>query len=349
MEINLPSFSNLEAHFEKHTLKFIKPAKTSRETFYEKDTYLLKIKIKDSDEVGVGECSPLWTLSIDPKENYTKKLEWVCKNINKWEDFIYDDLKEYPSIQFGLESALLDLKNGGQRILFDSDFTAKKTNIKINGLVWMGDFEDMNLQINDKINQGFDCIKIKIGAIQWDKEIELLQQIRSVYSKDKLEIRVDANGAFEFDEAKEKLKTLSSLGIHSIEQPIKAGQEKLMMELCRISPIPIVLDEELIGIRDYNEKIELLKTIQPQYIILKPSLIGGFKQSNEWIRICNTLSIEWWLTSALEGNFGLNAISQFVGQKNNLLPQGLGTGQLYQNNFKAFSFLKGDRLCFNAY
>lgn len=344
--IILPNQS-LKATWEKHDLIFKRPAKTSRETFKTKDTYLLKVGFEGEDYKGLGECSPLWTLSIDPKDIYTQKLDWICANINNWKSWLYsEELNAYPSIQFGVETALLDLQNGGNQIIFPSDFTAGDKSIEINGLIWMGDYDYMGQQIEEKIASGFKCVKLKIGAIDWEQEKELLKSIRSRFSAEDIELRVDANGAFSPDTAMKKLEVLAELGIHSIEQPIMAGQFKRMSELCSQTPTPIALDEELIGVKTYAEKDVLLKQIQPQYIILKPSLIGGIKSCNEWIKIAEEQNIGWWATSALEGNVGLNAIAQFVFQTGNKMPQGLGTGQLFESNFFAPIKLNGNKIVF---
>lgn len=337
----------LEATFEKHQLQFITPAKTSRETFSLKDTYLLKIKYINSEFLGIGECSPLWSLSIDPKDEYISKLQFVCDNINNWKVILSDSLIEYPSIQFGLETALLDLSNERESIIYPSLFTEGKDSIQINGLIWMDNFENMSNQIKDKIQNGFKCVKLKIGAIDWEQELTLLKSIRNQFSEKDIEIRVDANGAFIPKEALFKLDKLAKLKIHSIEQPIMAGQTSHMKFLCSKTPIPIALDEELIGIKTKVEKDNLLLEINPQFIILKPSLIGGIKGSNEWIDAAKKTNTDWWITSALEGNYALNAIAQFVYQTGNKYPQGLGTGQLYNNNFNSRLSLNKDKLQFH--
>ena len=336
----------LEATFEKHQLQFITPAKTSRETFTLKETYLLKVKYTNSEFLGIGECSPLWSLSIDPKGEYLSKLQFVCDNINNWKVILSDNLIEFPSIQFGLETALLDLSNEGKSIIYPSKFTEGKDSIQINGLIWMDNFENMSNQIKDKIKNGFKCVKLKIGSIHWEHELKLLNSIRNQFSEKDIEIRVDANGAFTPKEALFKLDKLAKLKIHSIEQPIMAGQTSHMKSLCSKTPIPIALDEELIGIRSKTEKDNLLLQINPQFIILKPSLIGGIKGSNEWINTAKKTKTDWWITSALEGNYALNSIAQFVYQTGNKSPQGLGTGQLYNNNFSSNLSLKKDKLYF---
>lgn len=251
-------------------------------------------------------------------------------------------------MQFGIETALQDLQaQQDQGILFASDFTTGSQGIMINGLIWMGEKEFMFEQIKTKIETGYRCIKLKIGAISFAEEIGLLKYIRSQFNADDIEIRVDANGAFQPDRALEKLKRLADFDIHSIEQPIKQGQVIQMAQLCAKTPLPIALDEELIGIHTPLEKSKLISTIQPQYIILKPSLVGGLAASEEWIAIAKEQNINWWATSALEANIGLNAISQWVFTKSNPMPQGLGTGQLFTNNIDSPLYLKGDLLYYN--
>jgi o-succinylbenzoate synthase len=258
---------------------------------------------------------------------------WTCQNIHFGMDALYDALVDFPSIQFGLEMAFRSLQNNDPFMLFSSDFTKGEDSIPINGLIWMGGTDFMKQQIKDKLSQGFSCIKMKIGAIDFSKELDLLKSIRKEFSSEDIELRVDANGAFSVLEALENLKRLSEFGLHSIEQPIKKGQWDEMARLCKESPLPIALDEELIGVTNADEKKELLKVIQPQYIILKPSLLGGYRGSDEWIGISEKMSIGWWVTSALESNVGLNAIAQYTYTKNNNMPQGLGTGGLFTNNF----------------
>ena len=343
---SLPS-TPLKAEWRRHDLVFKQPAKTSRETFKKKDTYILKLSFVDQKIEGWGECSPLWTLSIDSKDGYSEKLDWVCENINDWKNFIYsDEFSLYPSIQFGLETALLDLQYGGKKVIFPSRFTNGLDSIEINGLIWMGNYDYMSQQIEGKIEAGYNCVKLKIGAIDWEQEKDLLQKIRSKYSTEEIELRVDANGAFNPSNVGVKLQFLADLKIHSIEQPIMAGNIEEMTKLCSETPVPIALDEELIGIKNYYQKRELLEKVKPQYIILKPSLIGGIKSCNEWIKIAKELGVGWWATSALEGNIGLNAIAQFAYQTGNKMPQGLGTGQLFEKNFEVPINLKGNKVIF---
>ncbi len=321
----------MKATFHKRTFHFKTPSGTSRGILTEKHAWFIEIWDEKEPEIkGIGECSIIHGLSPDFNsfEDYEQKLCEVCENLSC-------NLDEWPSIKFGVETALLDLKNGGRRIYFDNDFSRGKGKIEINGLIWMGNESFMKKQIDEKIKAGFTTIKMKIGAIDFNKEIKLLRYIRENYSSKNLTLRVDANGAFEYSEALEKLKILSDLNIHSIEQPIKAGNWKEMAKLCHSSPLKIALDEELIGIHSLASKRELLQTIQPPYIILKPSLHGGISGCKEWIEIAKELEIEWWMTSALESNIGLEAICQFVAEYDISLPQGLGTGSLYTDNIES--------------
>ena len=308
------------------------PSGTSRGILKTKETWFLCLK-KDGKS-GIGECGLFRGLSIDDRPDYEDKLKWVCNNIGIGLDRLLAKTIDFPSIQIGIEQAFLSLHSSSPFKLFTSDFTESNKAITINGLIWMGDRQFMKAQIKDRISQGFNCIKMKIGAIDFQSEIELLASIRKEFSINDIELRVDANGAFQSYEALEKLKILSSYDIHSIEQPIKQGQLQEMASLCEQSPLPIALDEELIGVFGVTKKKELLQIINPQYIILKPSLVGGFKGSLEWIDLANDFGIEWWVTSALESNVGLNAIAQWTATLKNSLPQGLGTGSLFTNNFE---------------
>jgi o-succinylbenzoate synthase len=319
----------IKAQYTTLNLNFKFPAGTSRGVLLHKPSSFLIIE-KDGCK-GIGECSTIPGLSIDSQETHSQKLDEVCRLINEGVDTNSIDLSAYPSIAFGLETAFLDLAANGSKCLFPSAFTEGKTGIPINGLVWMGDKAFMQKQIREKIIAGYRCIKLKVGAIDFDTELEIIAGIRKQFSPIDIEIRLDANGGFTPEDALEKLNKLSTFSIHSIEQPIKQKQFVAMAELCRQSPIPIVLDEEIIGV-NYGEKETLLQTIKPAFIILKPSLIGGFKESEEWIRLAEKHNIGWWITSALESNIGLNAIAQWTFTLNSKLPQGLGTGQLYHNN-----------------
>jgi len=323
----------IKATYHKYILNFKRPSGTSRGVLKTKETWF--IVLFDKEKKGIGECGILRSLSIDDRPDYEEKLAWACSNIHLGLDALLENLIEFPSIQFGLEQAFLSLQSNHKYILFPSAFTRGEASIPINGLVWMGTKEFMESQIHQKINDGFSCIKMKIGAIDFDTEFELLSAIRKKFSPKEIELRVDANGAFHPKEAKEKLQRLSTLHIHSIEQPIKQYQWQEMASLCKTTPLPIALDEELIGVFDIAKKEALLQTIQPQYIILKPSLIGGFKGTKEWIALAEKHQIKWWITSALESNIGLNAIAQFTYILGNDMPQGLGTGSLFTNNFES--------------
>ncbi|WP_025742090.1 o-succinylbenzoate synthase [Aquimarina pacifica] len=320
----------MKAKYCKHILEFKKPSGTSRGVLKTKETWF--IVINDGARQGIGECGILRTLSVDDRPDYEDMLKWVCNNIHLGTTKLWHELKEFPSIQFGVEMAFKSLESDTPFLLFPSLFTQGKEAITINGLIWMGEREFMKEQIINKLDQGFDCIKMKIGAIDFAAELELLSYIRSQFDADTIELRVDANGAFTPESALDKLKSLSAFNLHSIEQPIRQGQHHEMARLCSETPLPIALDEELIGVFDVAHKKQLLKTIQPQYIILKPSLIGGFRGTRQWIEVAESLGIQWWITSALESNVGLNAIVQFTYTLQNSMPQGLGTGGLYTNN-----------------
>lgn len=324
----------LQCSFQKYTLRFVKPGGTSRGILKEKDTWIISIyDDSQKDLIAYGECGLFKGLSDDDRPNYEEKLSAVCKRLPFEKEKVLADLKDWPSIYFGVESVLKDWENGAQRILFKSDFTENHEGILINGLIWMGTKESMLEQIKNKLKEGFTCLKLKIGAIDFENELSLLRFIRNEFTAQEISLRVDANGAFSTKNALEKLKQLSEFNLHSIEQPIRAKQWQEMAALVLQSPVPIALDEELIGINILEEKKKLIETIQPSFIILKPSLVGGFAGSDEWIEIIEQHKGNWWITSALESNIGLNAIAQYTFTKKNPLPQGLGTGQLYLNNF----------------
>lgn len=338
----------LVSDFHYYPLNFKRPSGTSRGILTKKEAWFVRVWDNENPEIkGIGECSIIRGLSPDDRDNYEDKIKEVCENINKHQAYFKEGLTEWPSIFFGFEMAFKDLFNGGKRILFESDFTEKEAKIPINGLVWMGDKDHMQKQVQEKIHAGFKCIKLKIGAINFQEELEILKSIRERFSSEEIEIRVDANGAFHPDDALKKLLALSELNIHSIEQPIRAGNWEAMAKLCRDTPLPIALDEELIGIYKLEDKIKLIKQIQPQYIIIKPSLVGGFHGSREWITIADEHEIPWWMTSALESNIGLNAIAQWAYTLNNPMPQGLGTGQLFTNNINAPLEVKNGYLSYN--
>jgi len=323
----------IKASYKKYVLNFKNPSGTSRGILRTKETWFLVLEQKG--KVGYGETGLFRGLSIDDVPNYEEKLSWVCKNINLGVKKLLIETVCFPSIQFGLEQAFLSLKSNNPFELFPSKFTKSNASIPINGLIWMGDKSFMKSQILEKLKAGFSCIKMKIGAINFDTEVSLLKYIRKEFSASDVELRVDANGAFSPNEALDKLQVLSALNLHSIEQPISQGQIKEMAELCLKSPLPIALDEELIGVFSSVKKREIIKTIKPHYIILKPSLVGGFSGTKEWIDVAEENNVEWWITSALESNIGLNAIAQFTYILDSKLPQGLGTGSLFNNNFSS--------------
>ncbi|WP_222984008.1 o-succinylbenzoate synthase [Flagellimonas meishanensis] len=321
----------MKATYTKYNLDFKVPSGTSRGVLAQKETWF--ILLEEEGNMGVGECGVLRGLSFDDVPDYEEQLAWTCQNIALGEAELLKRLTLFPSIRFGLEQAFLSLRSKDPFKLFPSNFTEKEEPIAINGLIWMGDETFMLSQLEQKLQEGFKCIKMKIGAIDFEKELAILHSIRNRFSKEEIELRVDANGAFGPHEAMGKLQELSAYQIHSIEQPIKPRQWHAMAQLCEDTPLPIALDEELIGIFDVTEKERMLQTIKPQYIILKPSLVGGFAACSEWISLAEQNNIGWWITSALESNIGLNAIAQWTYTLENEMPQGLGTGSLYTNNF----------------
>lgn len=344
----------LRASVSKKVFEFNFTARTSRGRMKNRVSWFVKLwDERDPSVFGLGECAPLPGLSIDDKPDYEDVVNQVAANVGRLDLSGPDLLKDaagivpggYPSILFGLETALLDLKNGGKRMIFDNGFLAGKA-IPINGLVWMGDLDEMLQQASIKIEEGFRCIKIKVGGLNFEKECDILNYIRKKYFREDITLRLDANGAFKTDEALYKLYDLSKYKIHSIEQPIKPRQPELE-ELCRKSPIPVALDEEMIGIQSAEAKRELLSKIKPQYIIVKPGLHGGIRGTQEWISIAESMNIGWWITSALESNIGLNAICQLTANYPVSIPQGLGTGKLYDNNFESPLEVKKGEIFYN--
>ena len=333
----------MKASFFKHTLNFIIPGKTSRDVLSKKDSWFLVLK--DIKNYGIGECSIIPGLSLDNIHEIELKLKQACDDISKGKQINYETYNQFPALKFAIETAYHSLEECNSPFqLFDSDFTNKKKGIPINGLIWMGDITFMKKQIKSKLDNGFNCLKLKVGSLEFESEIKLLKNLRKEFNKKDLEIRLDANGAFTKETALEKLKRLSDFSIHSIEQPIKPKQFNEMAKICELSPLPIALDEELIGVNSSSEREKLLDTIKPQFLILKPSLLGGFKDSNEWIHFAEKRNIKWWSTSALESNVGLNAIAQWVSTKENNLRQGLGTGMLFSNNIQSPLDIEGDEL-----
>ncbi len=338
----------LKARWIPYQLMFRQPAGTSRGLLHTKSSwFLLVADTVQPQRVGIGEVSVIPGLSRDNISGIEKALDEVCAIINQTTLVPENFDGDFPSIVFAFETALLDLKSGGERLLYKNSFTSGTSGIPINGLVWMGNFEEMKMRMTQKIDEGFRVIKIKVGAIDFTQELELLAYVRRHFSPDILTLRLDANGAFRPDQAFERLQQLSAFDIHSIEQPVAAGQAEVMAELCEKSPIPIALDEELIANFNMLEKKQLLEQIKPQYIILKPSLIGGFNAADAWINLAEKLKIGWWATSALESNIGLNAIAQWTAQKSASLPQGLGTGQLYTNNIPSPLEIRDAQLFYN--
>lgn len=349
---------SLRADYLKYTLHFRFDAGTSRGILTEKTSYIIRLFDDENPTViGYGECGPLKGLSYDDRPDFEQQLALNCREFSdldlqlfSWNvPIILNQLisPQFPSILFGFETAMLDFLSGGQRIIQETEFTHGHRALPINGLIWMGKPDFMRQQIDDKLQEGYTTLKLKIGAIDFEQECELLAMIRERFTPEQITLRVDANGAFSPEEAMHKLERLSTYGIHSIEQPIRAGQPDRMAELCRHSPLPIALDEELIGQMEYVHKFRLLKKIQPQFIILKPTLLGGLRHCDEWIEVAGRLNIGWWITSALESNIGLNAIAQYTAQFKHLIPQGLGTGQLYHNNIESPLYIKQGHLCYD--
>lgn len=340
--------------YQNYFLDFYRPSGTSRGVLNQKETFLLKFQPEGNDQVEyLGEAGLFRGLSAEDVPEYEEKLQDILQNFDFKNENWWEDLRSFPSIQFGLEQIEQTLKTYQGKpvgdefnpILFPSEFTKSKIGIPINGLIWMGKKEFMVEQIQDKLQKGFRCMKLKIG-VDWEMEHEILKNLREKFPAEVLEIRVDANGGFSFEQAKSVLEDLNHLDIHSIEQPIKAGQWKEMAELCASTATPIALDEELIGVFEKESKKEVITTLKPQYIILKPSLVGGWKGSQEWIDFAQEKNIDWWITSALESNIGLNAIAQWTYTLQNPMPQGLGTGSLFQNNFYSRLKVQGDQLYF---
>ncbi len=330
--------------FQHHILHFNRPAKTSRDVLETRDVYYLRATSEDSLVFGFGECAPIWGLSTESKAEVERAIadfDQLVKNPIELRSIML----KIPSLRFALETALYDLANGGIMKPFSEDLTKP---IPINGLVWMADIKTMLGECRSKIEQGFTTVKFKIGSHDFQEELDMLKQVRREYNNDDLEIRLDANGAFGVTECLEKLDRLSMLYPHSIEQPIRAGQWQALTEICSRSPIPIALDEELIGVHEIAQKKNLLDTINPNYLVLKPTLHGGFSGSDEWIALAEERSIGWWATSALESNVGLNAIAQWVLTKNVTLPQGLGTGGLFSNNIASPWVVANGQLKYDA-
>lgn len=332
----------MKASSHKHILRFRKPAGTSRGVLTEKPAYFILLKNEDSGFTAIGECGLLPGLSADDRPGYENQLAMTVEALNQKKPL--PDLHTWPSIALGVETAQRNYKCGETGAVFPSGFSRGEAGIPINGLVWMGTAPDMLQQIDEKLAAGFRCIKLKIGAIDFERELELLAYIRSHYPAEIIEIRVDANGAFAPEEAEKKLWQLAAFDLHSIEQPVKQGQPEIMARICRNSPVPVALDEELIGLFDPDSRRKLMETVRPQAIVLKPSFLGTFSVSDEWIRLAEEFNAKWWITSALESNIGLNAIAQYTYTRLNDQYQGLGTGGLYTNNVDAPLFISDGAL-----
>ncbi len=332
----------MKAAIKKYELNFITPGQTSRGTLYSKPSWFFILT--QNGFTGIGECSVIPGLNPEYQEGYEKKLTEVVDQINAGSTPAPGQLEGFPSVQFGLEAALLNLEQKHKGMLFPSAFTRGEAGIPINGLIWMGNKQQMQERIREKLDLGFKVLKLKVGALNFDEEAALLKNLRKQFSPDTLEIRLDANGAFSPHDALQKLEVLAGFHIHSIEQPIQANQWEQMAHICTSSPLPVALDEELIGVSKTETKEQLLSQIKPQFIILKPSLLGGLEHSNKWIELAEKRNIGWWATSALESNVGLNAIAQWTFTKNPKTVQGLGTGQVFSNNIASPLTLNGPEL-----
>ncbi len=333
------------ARYKKYELHFKRTAKTSRAEYDRRIVWFLFLT--RNGKTGIGECAPLPGLSRETTDEAESLLKQICRNP---EYFIENPelTGNVSSVHFALETAVLDLQNGGRQILFPSLFTEGKAGIPINGLIWMANPEYMNRQIRAKIDAGFRCIKLKIGSLDFEEEFDIISNLRREFGSEEIIIRLDANGAFGKDEVLEKLHRLASLDIHSVEQPVAAGNWQEMSEICKESPIPVALDEELIGINSIHEKRELLETVKPRFLILKPSLHGGFSGCSEWIELAGQYSAGWWVTSYLESNIGLNAIAQWTYHKKAKGYQGLGTGGLFTNNIDSPLEIRSEELWMNS-
>ncbi|MBX2930364.1 MAG: o-succinylbenzoate synthase [Chitinophagaceae bacterium] len=320
----------MRAYFKKYILTFKKPGTTSRGVLLEKPTYF--IFLTDGKKTAIGECNLFKNLSYDDKPDYENKLHEIVNRLPNEKEKVLDDIQYYPSIYFGVEMLLKDWNNGAERILFPEVINNNGFLIPTNALIWMGEKSIMKTQIEDKLKDGFTSIKLKIGAIDFDAELDLIKFIRKQFNVNEVEIRLDANGAYTYKDAKEKLQQLAAFDISYIEQPIKAGQWQEMAALTEQTPIPIALDEELIGILDIEKQQQLIDTIKPQMLILKHTLLGGFEACNTWKKLAKNTNASWVITSALESNIGLNAIAQYTALGYSNYVQGLGTGKLYTNN-----------------
>lgn len=333
----------VQAQYISRPLQFIRPAGTSRGVLLHKPCWYILLRTKNGLK-GMGEVSLIPGLSVEDPGEMDIKLDHICKLISRGEMDPSQNLPSLPGVQFALETAMKDMETGGKKVLFPSDFTLGRAGIPTNGLIWMGKREFLMQQIREKVEAGFSVLKMKVGALDFEQEKDVLERIRSEYGVLDLEIRLDANGAWSPDEARRYMEILSAFEIHSIEQPIATGQIEAFAEICHNPVIPVALDEELIGITSKEAQSELLQLIKPRYIILKPGLLGGFSAAGQWIKVAEELNIGWWITSALESNIGLNAIAQWTASREVNRPQGLGTGSLYKNNIPSKLMMEGDSL-----
>lgn len=343
----------LQLRLSRRVLHFNFPARTSRGALTEHVAHYLHLHDSAAPHrEGLGEAAPLAGLSPDHRPDFAATLEGFVREFNRRQlrELLPEEATElvgpeWPALRFALETAVLDLQRGARRCLYDNAFSRGEAGLPINGLIWMGDAAFMREQIEKKLAEGYSCLKLKIGGLDFATELALLSEIRAVAGPERLTLRVDANGAFAPAEALGKLEQLARFGLHSIEQPIRAGQWEAMREVCRHSPVPVALDEELIGVTDPARQQALLDQTNPAYLILKPTLVGGLEASRRWAAQAEARGLGWWLTSALESNVGLNAISQLAGSCAQLgFPQGLGTGQLYHNNVAAPLFIRQGQL-----
>jgi L-alanine-DL-glutamate epimerase-like enolase superfamily enzyme len=329
-------------------LKFRRPASTSRGTYNSKKVFFIILYHTDDPTIaGIGECTLFPRLSYDDVKGFEARIHKTVERINQGEYGADPSLSEWPSISFALETAWKDIRVKGSKIMYPSDFTEGKDSITINGLIWMDSKEDMLRQIKLKLNEGFSCLKLKVGALSLDDELDILTKLRKEFSPEELEIRVDANGAFRIKEAPEILKLLSDFELHSIEQPIATGHLEALASICRSSPLPVALDEELIGKHTGQARRKLLDIVKPHYLVLKPGLLGGITACKEWIDLAKDRRIDWWITSSLETNIGLNVIAQWTYTLNNPMAQGLSTGSLYNGNIPSPLYLFGEKLYYD--
>ena len=311
-----------------YTFSFRIPAGTSRGVMHERKSVFVKAQpLNEIEKTFWGEIAPLPGLSPDLLDNALQP-EHLLQKLKNEALYEPESFNGYPAFQFAIESILLQIQSGKPHILFENKFSKGQSSIPINGLVWMGEKDFLIQQIENLIERGFNAIKLKISHQSFEKDVEVLRFIRTGYSSDKIEIRVDANGSFPLEKAETYLHTLAELEVHSIEQPIATRQWKDLQRLCELTPIKIALDEELIGLNHF----EILEEVRPQCIILKPSLHGGLCKCLHWLKRAEKSSIQWWITSALESNIGLNAIAQFTAEHSIGQLHGLGTGQLFTQN-----------------